>query len=156
MPNRLTRNEFTQSLKDKKLDVADATRDPRLAGVDVAKADLNRDGAISGEVEAAALFKVVDAFDRNGDSASIALRSETGAATKAATVAAALQARAVFQVTEGPVAVKDAALKSAFPSPASLPLARGQSGDRAVAVQYALARLGVDVGSGAAGCRRQR
>lgn len=147
MPNRLTRNEFTQSLKDKKLDVADATRDPKLAGVDVAKADLNRDGAISGDAEAAALFKVVDAFDRNGDAASIALTSNTGAATKAATVAAALQARAVFQATEGPLAPKDAALKNAFAAPESLPLARGQNGDRAVAVQYALARLGVAVGT---------
>ncbi|MDP3502652.1 MAG: peptidoglycan-binding domain-containing protein [Myxococcales bacterium] len=147
MPNRLTRNEFTQALKDKTLDVADAARDPKLAGVDVAKADLNRDGAISGDAEAAALFKVVDAFDRNGDAASIALTSNTGAATKAATVAAALQARAVFEVTEGPLAPKDAALKNAFAAPDSLPLARRQNGDRTVAVQYALARLGVDVGA---------
>ncbi|MBE2253763.1 MAG: peptidoglycan-binding protein [Myxococcus sp.] len=147
MPNRLTRSEFTQSLKDKKLDVAEARRDPKLAGVDVARADLNRDGVISGDAEAAALFKVVDAFDRNGDAGSIALTSSTGAPTKAAAVAAALQARAVFEVSDGSHVPKDAALKNAFAAPGSLPLVRGQNGDRAVAVQYALSRLGVNVGT---------
>lgn len=148
MVARLSRNEFTQSLKDKKIDVAEAGRDPKLAGVDVAKADLNRDGKIAGADEAAALFKTVDAFDRNGDAGSINLTSDTGAATKAATVAAALQARAVFDVADaGPFVPKDAALKNAFSAAGSLPLARGQNGDRAVAVQYALARLGVNVGT---------
>lgn len=148
MTSRLTRAEFVQGLQGKKLDVADAARDPRLAGVDVAKADLNGDGVVSSPAEAAALFKVVDAFDRNGDAGSIDLTSSSGAPTRAATVAAALQARAVFEVTEPttPPAARDAALKNAFAAADALPLARGQHGDRAVAVQYALARLGVPVG----------
>jgi peptidoglycan hydrolase-like protein with peptidoglycan-binding domain len=147
MPARLTRNEFTQSLQDKKVDVADATRDPKLAGVDVAKADLNRDGAIAGAAEAAALFKVVDAYDKNGDAGSINLTSETGAQTKAAAVAAALQARAVYDVNDGALTLKDPALQNALSAAGALPLSRGQNGDRAVAVQYALARLGVNVGT---------
>ncbi|MCU0695387.1 MAG: peptidoglycan-binding protein [Myxococcaceae bacterium] len=148
MTNRLTRSDFTQSLERKTLDVGQAQRNPSLQGLDVAKADLNRDGRIAGADEAAALFKAVDAFDRNGDAQSIALTGTNGAPTRAAVMAAALQAKAVFQVTEGPVAAapRDAALKNAFAAPGSLPLSRGMNGDRAVAVQYALARLGVPVG----------
>jgi peptidoglycan hydrolase-like protein with peptidoglycan-binding domain len=149
MTNRLTRADFTQSLERKSLDVGQAQRDPAVQGLDVAKADLNRDGKIAGAAETDALFKAVDAFDRNGDAQSIALTGASGAPTRAAVMAAALQAKAVFQVTEGPVppaAVRDAALKNAFAAPGALPLSRGMNGDRAVAVQYALARLGVPVG----------
>ena len=72
MVSKLTRNEFTQSLQDKKIDVNQAKADQRLAGLDVAKADLNKDGKIAGAAESAALFREVDRFDNNGDSASIA------------------------------------------------------------------------------------
>ncbi len=147
MVSRLTRSEFTQSLQDKKIDVAGAGADPKLAGLDVAKADLNHDGKVSGAAEAAALFREVDRYDRNGDSNSIALTSEAGAPTKAAALATALQARAVFEVSEPNPPPQDAALKTAFAGPGSLPLARGTTGDRAVAVQYGLARLGYAVGS---------
>lgn len=158
MVSKLTRSEFTQSLQDKKIDVGQAAADQKLAGVDVAKADLNRDGKIAGAAEAAALFKEVDRYDRNGDAASIALTGADGASTKAGQVAAALQARAVFEVAEPPALVlKDSALKTAFAAAGSgpaaavaadlIPLARGTNGDRATAVQYALARLGVSVGT---------
>ncbi|MFO0600931.1 MAG: peptidoglycan-binding domain-containing protein [Myxococcaceae bacterium] len=148
MPSKLTRADFTQSLQDKKIDVGPAKADPALAGVDVAKADLNHDGKIAGAAEAAALFKEVDRYDTNGDAASIALTGTTGAATRAAQVATALQARAVFDSAEPPALVlNDAALKNAFSAAGSVPLARGTNGDRAMAVQYALARLGVPVGT---------
>lgn len=144
MVSKLTRNEFTQSLKDKKLDVAEAAADKQLAGLDVAKADLNHDGKISGAAEATALFREVDLFDRNGDSASIALTTASGAATRAAVMASALKSRAVFEVKDPLV---DSALKTAFAAADSLPLARGAKDDRAVAVQYGLARLGFAVGT---------
>ncbi len=145
MVSRLTRADFVQSLQDKTLDVRAAQADARLAGVDVAKADLDGDGAIAGAAEAAALFREVDRYDRNGDAGSIALTGVGGAATRAAAIAAALQARAVFEVSE-PRALGDAALGTAL-SGVALPLARGASGDPAVAVQYALARLGFSVGT---------
>ena len=85
MVSRLTSAEFTQSLRDKKLDVADP--DPRLAGLDLKKADLNHDGKISGAAEAAALFREVDRFDDNGDASSVSLTSKGGA------LAATIQAR---------------------------------------------------------------
>jgi peptidoglycan hydrolase-like protein with peptidoglycan-binding domain len=143
---RLTRPEFAQSLKDKKIDVGGAAADPKLAGVDVAKADLNHDGKIAGADEAAALFRQVDRYDSNGDANSVELTSSAGAPTKAAAVATALVSRAVFDVNE-PKPPKDAALKTAFAATGSLPLTTGATGDRAVAVQYALARLGFAVGA---------
>ena len=146
MPSRLTRAEFTQSLQDKKLDVPGAAADPKLAGLDVARADLNHDGKIAGADEAAALFREVDRYDTNGDASSIATTTATGATTRAAALATALQARAVFDVNE-PVALGDSALQAAFAAAGSLPLSKGARGDRAVAVQYGLARLGFPVGA---------
>src|SRR5690348_6906882 len=111
MVSKLTRGEFTQSLQDKKIDVNEARADAKLAGLDVAEADLNNDGKITGAAEAAALFRQVDRFDSNGDAASIALTTSSGAATKAAVMASALKARAVFDVS---VPLSDNALKTAF------------------------------------------
>lgn len=149
MVSKLTRNEFNQSLQGKHLKVADAASEPALAGVDVAKADLNRDGKIAGEAETTALFKAVDAYDRNGDAGSIATTDAYGAQTRAAAVATALVSRAVFDVAEpAPLAnFGDAALRNAFKGETSVPLVRGTHDDRTYAVQYALARLGVAVGT---------
>ena len=144
MVSRLTRSEFTQSLQDKKIDVAEAAADPKLAGLNVGKADLNDDGKIAGATEAAALFREVDRFDKNGDSASIALTTAAGASTKAAVLATALASRAMYEVRD-PLA--DSALKTAFAAAGSVPLARGAKDDRTVAVQYGLARLGFAVGA---------
>ncbi len=147
MPTRLTRPEFTQALQDKKLDVEGAKADPKLAGLDVAKADLNHDGKIAGSTEAEALFREVDRYDRNGDSNSIDLASSIGAQTKAGVLATALASRAVFDVSEPNPPPKDAALETAFAAAGALPLAKGAVGDRSVAVQYALARLGFPIGT---------
>jgi hypothetical protein len=144
--NRLTRTDFTRALERKSIDVAQTRADPALRGLDVAKADLNRDGAISGDAEASALFAAVDVFDRNGDAQSIAKATAAGAPTRAAAMAAALQAKAVFTVSPPAGAFRDAALRNAFSAPGALPLAQGDSGDRARAVQYGLARLGFPVG----------
>lgn len=149
MVSKLTRNEFQQSLQGKNIKVADAAADPKLAGVDVAKADLNRDGKISGDAETAALFKTVDAYDRNGDAASIATTDANNVQTRAGAVATALVARSVFDVAEpAPVGnFSDAALKNTFKGASSLPLSRSMNDDRTFAVQYALARLGGEVGT---------
>ncbi|MCA3012443.1 MAG: peptidoglycan-binding protein [Myxococcaceae bacterium] len=146
MTNRLTRTDFTRALERKSLDVAQSSTDPALRGLDVAKADLNRDGVVSGAAETSALFTAVDAFDRNGDAHSVARTTAGGAPTRAAAMAAALQAKAVFMVSEPTGSFRDAALRSAFSAPGSLPLSRGAQGDGARAVQYGLARLGFSVG----------
>jgi peptidoglycan hydrolase-like protein with peptidoglycan-binding domain len=144
MASRLTRADFVQSLQDKKVDVDAAEADPALAGVDVGRADLNADGKVAGSAEAAALFREVDRFDRNGDAGSIDLTDAAGAATRAAAIATALKARAVFETSSGR-ALTDAALKTALTG-ATLPLGRGSKSDAALAVQYTLARLGFSLG----------
>ena len=146
MVSRVTRSEFTQSLQDKKIDVAEAQGDPKLAGVDLTRADLNHDGKIVGADEAAALFRQVDRYDNNGDAGSITSATSAGTPTRAGALATALTARAVFDVAE-PKPLSDSALKTTFANAGSLPLARGAKGDRAVAVQYGLARLGFAIGS---------
>ena len=144
MVSRLTRNEFVQSLQDKKVEVGPAQADPALAGVQLSRADLNGDGKVAGNAELVALFREVDRYDRNGDSASIALTDAAGAATRAAAIATALKARAVFDVRE-PRTLADAALRTALEG-VTLPLSRGARGDAPLAVQYALARLGFELG----------
>jgi hypothetical protein len=144
MVSRLKRTDFVQSLQDKKIDVGAAQADPALAGVAVARADLNGDGKVAGAAEATALFREVDRFDRNGDASSIDLTDAAGAATRAAAIATALQARAVFDVNV-PRALADAALKTALTG-ATLPVGRGARGDAALAIQYTLARLGFSLG----------
>lgn len=141
MVSRLTRAELVQSLQNKKIDVGPAQADPALAGVQLARADLNGDGKISTPAEAAALFRELDRFDRNGDPGSVDLTDAAGAPTRAGAIAAALQARAVFETGDGR-GLADPALKNALTGVA-LPVARGAKGDPALAVQYALARLGL-------------
>jgi peptidoglycan hydrolase-like protein with peptidoglycan-binding domain len=140
MVSRLSRSEFTQSLQNKKIEVGPAQNDPALAGVNVARADLNGDGKVAGATETAALFKEIDRFDNNGDASSVNLTDAQGNATRAANVANALKARAVFDVAD-PRALGDAALRNALTG-ATLPVSRGAKGDGALAIQYALARLG--------------
>ena len=61
---KISRSDFLTQTRDKSLDVGAAGANPGLAGVDVKKADLNRDGKIKGDSENAALFTEVDRFDR--------------------------------------------------------------------------------------------
>ena len=71
MPNTITKQGFTQALKNKSIDVAEAKNDARLTGVNVERADVNHDGQITGDTETGALFKEIDRFDRNGDANSV-------------------------------------------------------------------------------------
>lgn len=123
MPSRLTRNEFTPPLQDKKLDGSQAPE---------------QDGQ---KAEAVPSSREVDRFDRTGGKASIAL---TPPPSSPGALAAEVQGRAVFKVKEP---LRDAALQTVFAAAGSLPLAKGTRGDGAVAVQYGLARLGFAVSS---------
>ncbi len=83
---KISRSDFLTQTRDKSLDVGAAGANPGLAGVDVKKADLNRDGKIRGDGENAALFAEVDRFDRDGSAQTIALKDPTGAPTKGARI----------------------------------------------------------------------
>ncbi|MCB9653709.1 MAG: hypothetical protein H6729_06220 [Deltaproteobacteria bacterium] len=69
----LSRNEFTTQLKSTSMDVSTLEKDARLKGVDIASADLDGDGKISGSKEQKALFKSLDHFDTDGKSKSVRL-----------------------------------------------------------------------------------
>jgi hypothetical protein len=67
----IQRTDFNRQLQDKTLDVAALAQDPRMAGVNLDKVDLDGDGKISGRVEVDRLYLQVDNFDRNGTYASM-------------------------------------------------------------------------------------
>lgn len=71
---KITRKNFVEQFQDQKVSVQKVQNDPNLSRTmkrKMARADLNRDGFISGEREAEKLFKEVDRYDRNGDRNSI-------------------------------------------------------------------------------------
>ena len=143
VPTKISKADFTRSLSGKTLDVDQATADSGLAGLDVARADLNHDGKIQGATEAGALFKEIDVYDRDGNSQTVALVEADGVKTRAGTLVNAARALAVFDAVEQPPAASDAALRKAFATPGSLPAVRGSTGDPVIAIQYGLARLGL-------------
>jgi len=62
----IKRTDFNRSLQNKSLDVNELKQDQRLSGVNVDKADINKDGKIAGAAETDALYLEVDRFDKNG------------------------------------------------------------------------------------------
>ena len=67
----IQRSDFNRLLADKTLDKAQLAQDPRMAGVNLDKVDLDGDGKISGAAEMDKLYLAVDNFDRNGTYASM-------------------------------------------------------------------------------------
>jgi hypothetical protein len=87
-PIKISRNDFMSQLATAKLSVADLKADPRMTGVDAAKADLDGDGKISGKKELRALFDEVDRLDTNGSSESVTVVDKGSATATAAPMAA--------------------------------------------------------------------
>jgi len=76
---KLTRKEFVDAHANQNLDLKKLDKASKDA---VVKADLNKDGKISGATEMNALFSQVDRFDKDGFAASVAL--DDGAGNKTA------------------------------------------------------------------------
>jgi len=70
---RISERQFVQDLVGTSMDVAEASRDPALARLDLAAADLDGDGVVAGAAEQEALFAALDAHDRDGDARSLTL-----------------------------------------------------------------------------------
>lgn len=79
----LTRQQFLQALRDRAVDVTQAQSEGALAGVNVARADLDGDGRIAGETELSALFDQIDRFDEDGSRQTLRTRSADGGTTRA-------------------------------------------------------------------------
>ena len=67
----LRRSDFVSGLANKALDVQTAKADAALKDIKVEAADLDGDGKITTAAEAEKLFKLIDAFDHDGNAASI-------------------------------------------------------------------------------------
>lgn len=132
----IRRSDFVSGLADKSLDVGTAKRDATLRDLRVESADLDGDGKIATTAEAEKLFKLIDAFDRDGSAATVAREAADGTLTKAGALAERALALAVPRPSLG-----DAALANAFGA-AAPSLKSGDKGPKVVALQYALARLG--------------
>ncbi|MEL6183152.1 MAG: hypothetical protein AAFU79_00915 [Myxococcota bacterium] len=63
---KVERQQFIQDLRGGQIRLEDAKGDAQLKGVNVGRADLNGDGVVRGDAEAEALFKALDAVDRDG------------------------------------------------------------------------------------------
>lgn len=88
--SKIRRSDFIAQMGKQEIDVANTKADPKLAGLQVDKADLNQDGKIAGGAEMKKLFLQVDTFDRDGSYGSMALKNADGTATKPARLLAAL------------------------------------------------------------------
>lgn len=141
MPS-LSRTDFLQEMANKNLSIARARQDSRLAGLNWASLDLNRNGSISGN-EFTYLFTALDRFDVNGSSLSVDLGTSSAPTTVGKMVAALRELVTTVATPPAPTGnLSDRALAKAFPRGLTSPLARGSSGTGVVAVQYALGRLG--------------
>ncbi|MCK5917455.1 MAG: peptidoglycan-binding protein [Cocleimonas sp.] len=125
--------------------MSQAQNDPRLNELNFSHVDTNQSGFISGTNDFNSLFKAVDYFDRNGDAGSVNLGS-TQNPSKAGTLIIALRDIATANTTqpapEPSTEFKDAAISKTFANNFNGEIKGGDSGDKVVAIQYALGRLG--------------
>lgn len=143
----LTHSDFLQEMTNKQILMRHAKNDTRLNALNLRDADNHHDGVIVGERDFSRLFKAVDYFDRNGDAHSINLGS-TQNPTIAGQLIIALREIAITRTDtpepEDPPTTKfkDSAIKKTFTAHFNGKIKQGDNGDKVVAIQYALGRLG--------------
>ena len=139
----LTRTAFLQEMSNKSIKLSQAASDSQLSKINLATLDRNHSGLISGESEMKALFRAIDYYDSNGTYQSVDLGSTQHPTQAGLMINAARQlARSSNTNPQGSNQMKDTALKNAFGSHFSGEVKRGDKGDKSVAIQYALGRLG--------------
>lgn len=114
---KIRRSDFLQEMKNKSIDIQEAQQG-KLGEVNLQRADLNRDGKISGRAEMDKLFLEMDRFDRDGSYQSMKLADANGNATPAGQLVDAARTTATnLWINQGqlnntnPTAVKDAAVR---------------------------------------------
>lgn len=146
---RLTRIEFLQEMETKKIEIAQAKADSRLAALNLDHFGANNNTHIEGYRDFSLLFTQIDYLDGNGDLDSVAM----GSAHQPSTVAQVIEAirdiaeqntihNGTATVLPKATALQDAALKNAFPSGFDKIIKKDSKGTQVVAIQYALGRLG--------------
>ncbi len=151
----LTLPVFLQEMSSKQIALSQLKNDARFNGVNLSSLHSNQNGIILGTNDFTLLFKAIDYFDRNGDAQSLNLGSSQNP-TKAGQLITALREIAIdLTATPEPIPTievesestallefKDAALRNSFNKTFQGEIKRGNKGDKVVAIQYALGRLG--------------
>jgi hypothetical protein len=136
-------------METKRIKIAQAKNDPRLATVNLDHFDENNNGYIERYQDFSLLFTQIDHLDANGDLDSIAMGTVHNP-TIVADVIATLHDLAETSDTRDSNTIasidasmlQDTALKNAFPSGFDSIIKRGAKSTQVVAIQYALGRLG--------------
>ena len=144
----LKRSDFLQEMEGKRILLSQARNDPRLSELNFSHVNTDHNGFISSANDFISLFKAVDYFDRNGDAGSVNLGSAQNP-SKPAKFITALRDIATTNTTPidpepEPITTefKDAAISKTFANNFKGEIKRGDGGDKVVAIQYALGRLG--------------
>ena len=144
----LKRSDFLHEMKDKRILLSQAQNDPHLKVLNFSHVDTDSNGFISGARGFTSLFKAVDYFDRNRDAGSVSLGS-TQNPSKPAKLITALRGIATTHTPPiepepepSTTEFKDAAISKTFADNFNGEVERGDGGDKVVAIQYALGRLG--------------
>jgi len=146
---RLTRIAFLQEMETKRIKIAQAKNDPRLAAVNLDHFDANNNGYIERYRDFSLLFTQIDHLDANGDPNSVAMGTVQQPTAVAEVIVALHDIAEIRDVSDSNTAasidtstLEDAALKNAFSSGFDSIVKRGAKGTEVVAIQYALGRLG--------------
>lgn len=147
----LTLSVFLQQMMGKQISVSQLENDSRFNGINLTRVDNNHNGIIVGIDDFTRLFKAIDYFDRNGNAQSINLGSSQKP-TKAGRLITALRDIATNNTTNpapipeteptAPNKFKDSSLRKTFDKNFQGEVKRGNKGEKVVAIQYALGRLG--------------
>ncbi len=157
----LTRTAFLTEMAQKIIHLSSANNDFRLSQLNLNRIDRNNDGVLDNLNEMKALFRAIDYYDRNGTYRSLNI-GLTDRPTVSGKLVAAIRDIAEEQLattittttpepivttdstSESPALIKfkDSALRNSFNKNFEGEIKRGNRGDKVVAIQYALGRLG--------------
>lgn len=151
----LTRDAFLQEMSAKNISIARINDSTLLQELNLSGIDSNQNGIISGASELKRLFKAVDHFDRNGNAKSLNLGSQQNPTKPGLLISALREIATDDSIDTGTnpdptpdtgsgtsSEFKDAAIRNTFSKDFSGEMTRGDEGNKVVAIQYALGRLG--------------
>lgn len=142
----LARHEFIRQLWDFDLSTRALSDSPELRAARITRAqvvacDSDRDGKIDSVYELNRLFDLFDRSDRDGNSQTITVTNDAGAATASGALLVAAERVARSQPAARTSPYSDLGLAQAFAAEPSAPLRRGLRGQQVLAIQHALTRV---------------
>lgn len=145
-PSSLSLNSFLKEMNSKQIIIVQARKVAALSALNLNLADLDNNGIISQRDEFIALFRLIDDFDFDGHRNSVRLSSQNTPTTPGQLIVALRQLANNHDIdmdsTGQSHSFTDQAIKNAFPADFKSIIKRGSRGNKVVAIQYALGRLG--------------